>query len=699
MADPNFEALILGLNHSSTLLPVGNLDKISLDAAIKDLQDKYDAAKTKKEKDEIYGQVSAVAKGLEAAAGAAIGLSKAVKSGDPFAISAQSLAVAAALVAMVGVATGPIGAAVGAIVGALLSIVSMILGLFQKESESLITQIEKVVRTINAEKELEFLRTAKNHLSAFSDLATKVNERNAKAAGIAVSQKQDYTPEKRKYSFIKKELSPDIMTLILSPANWLDHNKDVELWAEVLSLVCQLYYTYRLSIESWLPLVAPADSSDNGERARQMLLDWRDEYNNELLKFINGIKPAVQNRGLVFHAGERGIYVRDMVMSSKAEWTNLGGDTHAIAAAYRPGQQVSANPLLSILHLGDDQKFISSEHSRNKLEEYSKWSYADLRVDGDTYSEISKAIEYPFSKKTRTFDMNGKWNGERLLSSKSEASEWKKLDLGETYDIWAIPGISPGEISVYTSTGNTIKDYVAKGEVKHVRDFERVEGHTVGSVRAVRTKTQAPSGETDLNWNLAVYGLCDASSEIVVFAPPPKLKGRIWTPPFHKNPEMRWGKYPVGITVDSVRLWAFGTSWIACVTHEAVKQCLPARPASPAHAPWTVYNIPKDLLGYDPAQYVSWGLCDLSACDDGTLTAIMQDKNKDRRIFTAATQFVEGLPIIKPGQDTNLTTGDRTPTHGWQQDPQDATRARRIHKLPIFCWPMIEGLESALKAG
>jgi hypothetical protein len=76
-----------------------------------------------------------------------------------------------------------------------------------------------------------------------------------------------------------------------------------------------------------------------------MLLDWRDEYNNEVLKLINRITPAVQNRGIVFHAGERGIYVRDMVISSKAEWTNLEGDTYAIAAAYRPGQQVSPNQL------------------------------------------------------------------------------------------------------------------------------------------------------------------------------------------------------------------------------------------------------------------------------------------------------------------------------------------------------------------
>jgi hypothetical protein len=697
MADPQFDALILGLNHSSTLLPVGAAERLSLDAAIKDLQDKYNTAKDDKKRKELYGQVKAIAQGLEGVAAASISLKEAVKSGDPIAISMQTLALAGSVVAIASLAGGPIGAAIGAIVGTVLSIVSMILALFQKESESLLSQIEKLLRKINAEKELQSLRTARDQIKGFSDLATTLNERNAKEADLAVLQNKSYTPlPKRRYSNIKNELIPNTMTLILSSANWLDDNTDVELWSEVLSLVCQLYYSYRLGIVAWLPHVAP--EKGNSEQARQMLLDWSRQYDNVLLEFIEKIKPAVQNRGIVFHAGEKGIYVRDVVMSANAEWTNLGGNTYAIAAAYRPGQQVSANPLLSIVHLGDDQKFDSDEHSRSKLEEYSKSSYADLHLDKITSSNIGKALQYPFSKKTKTYDMNGQWNGKRPLSSKSEDSQWEKLNLGETYDIWAIPGTSPGEISVYTSTGKTIKDYVVKDGVKNVRDFDAFEEHTVGSIRAVRTKTQARPGETDLNWNLAVYGLCDASSQIVVFSPPPKLKGRIWTPPFFDRiAKFDWWKYPVGITVDNVRLWAFGTSWIACVTHEAVNQCLREPRTSPNQADWKVYDIPEDLLGYDPRKYVSRGLCDLSACDDGSLTAAMQDKDGNRRIFTAATQFVEGLPIIKPGQKLNMRTGDRTPTHGWQQDPQDA-RARRVHKLPISCWPMIEGLESALTA-
>jgi hypothetical protein len=199
------------------------------------------------------------------------------------------------------------------------------------------------------------------------------------------------------------------------------------------------------------------------------------------------------------------------------------------------------------LHLGNEQKFDSSRQSRDKLKQYSRRLYTDLDVDKNRDSEIEAALRDPFSKKTRVYDMNGEWNGKKLMSSESDPSEWRKLDLGETYDIWAIPGTSPGEISVYTSTGHTIKEYSVKGDAKHIRDFDRLEKQTVGSVRAVRRKAKAPPGETDSNWNLAVYGLCYPACEIVVFAPPPKLKGTIWTPLSNMNMEKDFWRYPIGI--------------------------------------------------------------------------------------------------------------------------------------------------------
>ena len=38
-----------------------------------------------------------------------------------------------------------------------------------------------------------------------------------------------------------------------------------------------------------------------------------------------------------------------------------------------------------------------------------------------------------------------------------------------------------------------------------------------------------------------------------------------------------------------------------------------------------------------------------------------------------------------------------TTTHGWVKDPDPGTYARRVHKLPILCWPILEELANALK--
>jgi len=91
------------------------------------------------------------------------------------------------------------------------------------------------------------------------------------------------------------------------------------------------------------------------------------------------------------------------------------------------------------------------------------------------------------------------------------------------------------------------------------------------------------------------------------------------------------------------------------------------------------------------------------AYDDGTLTAVFEDIDMARRIFTATTQFVPRQPIIKPGLELNEDIGGYIETHCWQKDPQagddpnEGARARRVHKLRIFRWPMIGGPEDALK--
>ena len=39
--------------------------------------------------------------------------------------------------------------------------------------------------------------------------------------------------------------------------DWLNGNKELPRWGEVLALFCQSYISFKLGVASWLPLVAP----------------------------------------------------------------------------------------------------------------------------------------------------------------------------------------------------------------------------------------------------------------------------------------------------------------------------------------------------------------------------------------------------------------------------------------------------------
>jgi hypothetical protein len=97
----------VGLEHQSSLLTTDPVAQANLNAAITNLKTTHALEKDDKKKDAIAGQVEVVAKGLEGFTAASISLSKAVKSGDPIAISMQSLALVGSVVAIVGAATPP----------------------------------------------------------------------------------------------------------------------------------------------------------------------------------------------------------------------------------------------------------------------------------------------------------------------------------------------------------------------------------------------------------------------------------------------------------------------------------------------------------------------------------------------------------------------------------------------------------------
>ena len=139
-----------------------------------------------------------------------------------------------------------------------------------------------------------------------------------------------------------------------------------------------------------------------------------------------------------------------------------------------------------------------------------------------------------------------------------------------------------------------------------------------------------------------------------------------------------WRNFPVGIAVDTDRFWVFGTSFIACATHAAVDKSIREKPekGTPAEVDWALYM--PSLLSYDPSKRVYMGLRDLWACDDGTLTAVIEeDQTRDGRIFTAAPQFEGGKLVIEEVVDENLQGLDKR--SGWGH--QRASGSQTAHLL------------------
>ena len=126
--------------------------------------------------------------------------------------------------------------------------------------------------------------------------------------------------------------------------------------------------------------------------------------------------------------------------------------------------------------------------------------------------------------------------------------------------------------------------------------------------------------------------------------------------------------------------------------------------------------IPTSVGGYNPVDTPLTGLLDLSPCDDGTLTAVFSNYPTGPRFQFAAGTYPWLAPwprwgyiyTVTPEIDRKAGTlrmkagseegpgGFPIETDGWDTD--ETARAHRVHKQPIFCWTIIEGLIAALQS-
>ncbi|PWT79197.1 MAG: hypothetical protein C5B58_14140 [Acidobacteria bacterium] len=158
-----------------------------------------------------------------------------------------------------------------------------------------------------------------------------------------------------------------------------------------------------------------------------------------------------------------------------------------------------------------------------------------------------------------------------------------------------------------------------------------------------------------------------------------------------------------GIEVDQGYLWVFGSGGFACATHTSVISYLERGNGAPR---WIV-DYPNDLLYHGDQKWLSQepppplkGLTDLCPCDDGTVVAALytrtvtnvQVRYSDRSNYFYWKSSVDDSNALYTGSyRTDLKEGKIAVD--WAKIPGNGVR---VQKLPIFCWPLIEGSIKAL---
>jgi len=632
-------------------------------------------AATEAEHLEYARKVEALAAGLPMIAGNIVNSIRAVQSGDPYATSAAVLDLCGSACSTIGGLLGPAGAAAGALVGAVLSVVSMILRQFLPEPPPITKQIENIMRKLQAEEKKQDLSAGQDNLMIWLDVAATTDE-------------QDWTFEK---CFLV--LSPDSNTIFTMRVadSWLKepNNQHLPLWKEVLDLRLINLTILKIAESLWLPVIKAED--------KKKVLTVFNAGHNVDMKFLEEIDRPARDRGTVWHIGsDATVYVSDYPAVSGYTKFSETSNCRVMAVSNQNAEAV-AEPYLSIFTVepdegefkpsGDDLSSHLEKHIASPRKDINPWYYKAL---------------HPFRRNGSAWMLYGQWP---LASGRN----WRELPLLKgCYDIWAIPGDSRGEVSVFTATGKDISRYksVNGQELKADGNFDTPnQGYKVGAVRVAYRPTLPrepdPQGNRyiPLEDRWAIYGLCEVGVNASVF-PDRRSSDHFeiqacfsdgkhgcvlppWADEWYRDGVNQPWANVRGIAVDSVRLWVFRSGEIACATHSTVKQ----RAISGASVSWSIYKMPYNVGNYDPSKRLFHGLQDLSPCDDGTLTALFNESSDGPpRIITCTTRF-----------ESDNYGHEKLIIDDWVMDK--STEGRQSIKQPIFCWPMLQQLRNNLQQG
>jgi hypothetical protein len=640
----------------------------------------------------------------------------AFKSGDVFGGAAAIMDICATASNFIG-ALSAAGGPPGAVIGAIFSVISMILNAFKPATPSLKEEIEDLLRMLEAEGRIDELKTVQDDWQVFS--------------GSLDAAKPDQVPA------ILNHINPvegNCFHLIRYTNQWLKNPKNYsqDLWSEVLITQCQIYIGVMLTCTS---LTQKAVSSSTGSTVPYRL----DPAYADLVKaidvftlvisqchllqfeFLNEIRPQARNKGLVWHIGHYssvyprspgGLYIQTAPKGANKTGyiKQLDGVMDAITvSSVTPKPEQARKPPLAAFHKSPRDPWPLGEAGIDLLnqEAHNHW----YKVSGNNMTDWNKDIMEFEDRRNRPFDaqeqqryaMAGNWE-------LSENSGWHKVversDGNRAYDLCAIPGPAPGDVVLFTASGNRIDHTMAKAKAAGF-DYrygytwnDMPAGYKVGRVRSVRNPAPPFRDEdADALKGVAqvIYGLCEVSagkSDVVgpnTWKDGDHMELRAYY--YHSDGHLiatkgqsflpRWRNVR-GITIDSRYLWIFRVAEIACATHSSIQACLNDGSGQPR---WNTYTLPE-RTAIDPEHgKVYDGLLDLASCDDGTLTAAVGVWNGPLYTLT---------PRVNRKANT-ITIDYWRPYDEILKNPNGSSKAFRVYKTPIGGWPILDGLMGALE--
>jgi hypothetical protein len=272
---------------------------------------------------------------------------KAFQRGDNFTGGAAMAEIGATLVTMVGKmigsAAGPLSLAgpVGGLLGALFSVVSLVLGVLGQKQTSIVDDIEKIMRTINAEDKDGKLNASFKNLKDFErELLWSITLREGE---LSENSEQNNRPGRALPVDIVRQINlidGPMKQAIGEVESWLleRKNQELEAWPAILERHCSMYlYLIRV-----LLLYAAAK---RGNEIKQVTLVDIPTLGQREAEFLKAVLPAARNRGIFWHTGtvadkdtigrtvfERAhLYTRDVGVSARgAAWKSLGGEIMAL---------------------------------------------------------------------------------------------------------------------------------------------------------------------------------------------------------------------------------------------------------------------------------------------------------------------------------------------------------------------------------